>query len=47
MAERNPRVLRDCVLPQATGLTLSIVNPVVEAKNFKLRPALVYFVEKD
>ena len=47
MAERNPKVLWDCVLPQATGITLSIVNPAVEANNFELRPALVSFVEKD
>jgi len=47
MAERNPRVLWDYILPQATGLTSSIVNPGFEANNFKLRPALVSFVEKD
>jgi len=47
MAERNPRMLRDYVLPQATGLTLFIVNPVVEAKNLELRPTLVSSVEKD
>ena len=47
MAEGNPRVLRDYVLPQATTLTSSIVNLAVEANNFELRPALVSFVEKD
>ena len=47
MAERNPRVLQDYVLPQATDLTSSIVNPSIEANNFELRPALVSFVEKD
>jgi len=47
MAERNPRVLWDYVLSQATGLTFSIVNPAIEANNFELRPALVSFVEKD
>ena len=47
MAEGNPRVLRDYVLPQATALTSSIVNLAVEANNFELRPALVSFVEKD
>ena len=47
MAEENPRMLRDYVLPQATGLTSSIVNPAVEANSFELRPTLVSFVEKD
>ena len=47
MAETNPRVLRDYGLPQAIGLTSSIVNPTIEANNFELRPALVSFVEKD
>ena len=47
MAARDTRVLRDYVLPQATGLTSSIVNPAVEVNNFELRPALVSFVEKD
>ena len=47
MAERNPRVLRDYVLSQATGLTSSIVNPAVKENNFELRPALVSFVERD
>ena len=46
MAERVPRVLRDYVLPQATGLTSPIVNPAVEANNFELRPALISFVEQ-
>ena len=47
MAERDTRVLRDYVLPQATDLTSSIVNPAVKVNNFELRPALVSFVEKD
>jgi len=47
MAERDPRVLRDYVLSQATGLTSPIVNPAVEANNFELRPALIYFVEQN
>jgi len=47
MAERNPTVLRDYVLRQATDLTSSIVNPAVKANDFKLRPAFVSFVEKD
>ena len=40
-------MLQDYVLPQATGLTSSIVNPAVEANNFELQPALVSFVEKN
>jgi len=44
MAERDPRVLRDYVLPQATGLTSPIVNPAIEANNFELRAALISFV---
>ena len=47
MADGNQRVLRDYVIPQATGLASSIVNPAIEANNFELRPALVSFVEKD
>jgi len=47
MAESNHRVLRDYVLSQATGLTSSIVNPVVEANNFELWPTLVSFMKKD
>ena len=46
MAGRDTRVLRDYVLPQATSLTSSIVNPALEVNNFELRPALVSFVEK-
>ena len=40
-------MLRDYVLPQATGLTSSIINLTVEANNFELWPAPVSFVEKD
>ena len=47
MTERDPRVLQDYVLPQATGLTFPIVNPVVEANNFELQPALISFVEQN
>jgi len=47
MAERDPRVLRDYVLPQATDLTFSIMSQAVEANNCKLRPTHVSFVEKD
>jgi len=45
MVERDPRVLQDYVLPQATGLTSTIVNPTIEANNFELRSALISFVE--
>jgi len=47
MVERDPRVLRDYVLPQATGIASSIANSTAEANNFELRSALVFFVEKD
>jgi len=45
MAERDPRVLRDYILPQAIGLTSPIVNPAIEANNFELRPTLISFIE--
>jgi len=47
MVERDARVLRDYVLPQATDITSLIVNPAVEANNVELRPAFVSFVKKD
>jgi len=47
MAERDLRVLRDFVLPQATGLTSPIVNPIIEANNFEFRPALISFVKQN
>jgi len=40
-------VLRNYALPQAPGITSSIVNPTVEANNFKLSPALIIFMEWD
>ena len=46
MAEDN-RVLRAYALPQASGITSSIVSPAVEASNFELNPALIYFVERE
>jgi len=46
MAEDN-RVLRDYVLPQASGITSSIVSPEVEANNFELSPTLISFVERE
>ena len=46
MAEDN-RVLRDYALPQALGVTSSIVSPAVEANNFELRPALISFMERE
>ena len=39
------RMLRDYALPQATGITSSIVNPTVEVNNFELSPALILFKE--
>ena len=46
MAEDN-RVLRDYALPQASGITSSIVSPEVEANNFELSPTLISFVEQE
>ena len=46
MAEAQ-RVLRDYVLPQASGITSSIVSPAVEANNFELSPALISIVEQE
>ena len=46
MAQDN-RVLRDYILPQAAGVTSSIVSPAVEANNFELSPALISFVERE
>ena len=47
MAKRDPRVLQDYVLPQATDLTSPIMNPAIEVNNFELRPALISFVEQN
>ena len=47
MAGQDQRVLCDYVLPQASGITSSIVNPTVEANHFELSPALITFVEQD
>ena len=46
MAEDH-RVLRDYALPQASGITSSIVSPAVEANNFELSPALISFVKRE
>jgi len=46
MAEAH-RVLRDYALPQASGITSSIVSPAVEANNLELIPALISFVERE
>jgi len=47
MAKQDSKVLLDYALPQASGITSSIVNLVVEANNFELQPMLVCFVKKD
>jgi len=47
MAEGDHRVLRDYALPQALGITSSIVSPVVEVNNIKLSPALISFVKRE
>jgi len=41
------RMLRDYALPQATGITSSIVSLTVDANNFELSPALISFVERE
>jgi len=46
MTEDN-RVLRDYALPQASGVTSSIVSPTVKVNNFELSPALLSFVEQE
>ena len=46
MAQDDTRVLRDYALPQASGVTSSLVSPTIEANNFKLNPALIGFVER-
>jgi len=40
-------VICDYALPQALGITSSIVSPTVEANNFALNPALISFVERE
>ena len=40
-------MLRDYVLPQAIGLTSPIMNPAIEANNFKLRLAPISFVKQN
>ena len=47
MAQEDNRVLRDYALPQASGITSSIVSPAIEANNFELNLALISFMERD
>jgi len=47
MGEGDHRVLRDYAVPQALGITSSIVRPAVEANNFELCPTLIYFVVRE
>ena len=47
MAEGDNRLLGDYALPQASGITSSIVNPIVKANNFELSPTLISFVERE
>ena len=47
MAEGNNRVLRDYALPQASGISSSIVSPVIGAINFKLNLAFIIFMERN
>jgi len=43
MAEGDNRLLQDYALPQASGITSSIVSHAVEANNFELSPTLNFF----
>ena len=43
----DPNVLRDYALPQAWGISSSIVTAGVEANNFELSLALISFVERE
>ena len=47
IAEGDNRVRRDYALPQALGITSSIVSPIVDANNFELSPALISFLERE
>jgi len=47
MAQEDTRVLRDYAMSQASGITLFIVSPAIEANNFELSPALITFMEQD
>ena len=49
-AQGDNSVLRDCALPQASGITSStsfIVSLIVEANNFELSPTLISLLERD
>ena len=45
MAGQDNWLLRDYALPQASGITSSIVNPTVETNHFELSLVLITFVE--
>jgi len=45
MAEGDNRVLREYALPQALGITSSIITPAIKANNFGLNPVLITSVE--
>ena len=47
MAGRDLRVSWDYILPQAYGVTSSIISLTIKANNFKLCPALATFMEGD
>jgi len=40
-------VLRDYAMPQALGMTSSIINSEIKAHNFELNLALVAFIMRD
>jgi len=47
MAQEDNTVLWDYALPQALGITSSIVSPEVAANNFELSPGVITFIERD
>jgi len=47
MAEGDNGALWDYALPQAFGITFSIVSLVIEANNFELSPVLITFIERE
>jgi len=47
IAKQENRVLGDYALPQAFGITSSIVSPPIKANNFELSPTLITFLERD
>ena len=40
------RTIRDFVILEVQGITLSIARPTIDANNFKLKPALILMVQQ-